>query len=166
MRLISDGSDISHIWFKQFHVYWQENRRHLNNTIMEALHQDVFEKLGNLFYAMAKDQDILRLGFGELQMLMQKDWLGNHETPVPVPESTHLIITTLDSLQAEGTSSEQAFSSFMEFYKAHMDLFSEKLKDEILNTANEIVRMFTTANRRQNNQIIKLKLLLQNSLVL
>jgi len=131
--------------------------------IMETFKREIYEKLGNLFYAIAKDQNIAPLEFGQLKMLMRKDWLGNHENTTPVTEAAHLIVITMDTLQAEETPSEQAFASFTEFYRKHSNFFSDKLKEETIITAEEIIRMFKTANRRQNNHVIKLKLLLQNS---
>ena len=120
---------------------------------METFKREIYEKHGNLFYAIAKDQNITLLEFGQLKMLMRKDWLCNHDNATPVTEAAHLIVITMDTLQTEAVSSQQAFDSFVEFYRIHSDLFSEKLKEEILNTADEINETFRTVNHRQNNHI-------------
>ena len=88
---------------------------------METFKREIYKKLGNLFYAIAKDQDIALLEFGQLKMLMRKDWLCDHDIATPVTEAAHLIVITMDTLQAEATSSEQAFASFTEFYRVHSD---------------------------------------------
>jgi len=40
---------------------------------MEKFERDIFEQLGNLFYSIAKDQQVVPLQFGELKMLLRKD---------------------------------------------------------------------------------------------
>jgi hypothetical protein len=132
---------------------------------MDNFKREIFDKLGNLFYAIAKDQHVAPIEFGELKMLMRKDWL----TEIPevsgsgVSEPSHLIVLAMDSLLGQATPSENAFNSFTRFYGMHREQFSDALKGKIIDTANAIINVFPSAARLQNNHLIKLKLLFDNS---
>lgn len=132
---------------------------------MENFKREIFEKLGSLFYAIAMDQNVSPIEFGELNMLMRKDWLTepaidpNHV----ISEPSHLIVLTIDSLLGQAASSENSFRDFTVFYTKHREQFSDALKDKIVDTANAIVNVFPSPARLQNNHLIKLKLLFQNS---
>jgi hypothetical protein len=132
---------------------------------MENFKREIFEQLGKLFYAIAKDQQVDSMEIGELKMIMRKDWLNDpHATAAdPVTEASHLIIFTIDSLQAEAASAEQEFSAFTRFYEKHREQFSAALKEKILATAVAITEIFPSGSRLKNNHIIKLNLLFQNS---
>jgi hypothetical protein len=132
---------------------------------MENFKYEIFEKLGHLFYAIAKDQNVEPLQFGELKLLMRKDWLAGplYSDPERITESVQIITVTLDKLQTEGSSAEVAFRSFTDFYETHQEQFSIALKEKILSTAQAIVEIFPLTNRVKNNHLIKLKLLFQKS---
>ena len=132
---------------------------------MEKFEKEIFEQLGNLFYAIAKDQDIVPLQFGELKMILRKDWLTNpkHIGSDSVSEAAHLIIFAMDTLQGQSVSGESAFESFTNFYAEHREQFSEALKDEIIHTALEVTRVFPSGSGRKNNHIVKLNLLFHNA---
>lgn len=135
---------------------------------MEKFEREIFEQLGNLFYSIAKDQHVTPLQFGELKMILRKDWLTDpkHIGSDSVPEAVHLIIFAMDTLQGQSASPESAFESFTNFYAEHREQFSEALKDEIIRTAMEVTRVFPSGSGRINNHIQKLKLLFHNSSLL
>ena len=132
---------------------------------MENFKRGIFEQLGNLFYAIARDQHVAPIEFGELKMLLRQDWLTDpqHIESDLVSEAAHLIALTMDTLQIEAVSAEQAFDTFTRFYSRHYEQFSEALKEKILTTAQAISDIFPSGVRVKNNHIIKLRLLFQNS---
>jgi hypothetical protein len=133
--------------------------------IMEAFEQKIFDKLGNLFYAIAKDQHVEAMEFGELKMIIRKHGVSEieHPTAAVVSEPAHHIVLAMDALHAEGASADDAFQEFVNFYSAHDKQFSDTLKEKILATAEAITEVFPSGSRSKNNHIIKLRLLFQNS---
>lgn len=132
---------------------------------MESFKREMFEKLGNLFYAIAMDQHVSPIEFGELNMLMRRDWLTEPDTEINqvISEPCHMIVLTMDSLLGQAVSAESAFRDFTVFYTKHREQFSSALKDKIIDTTNAIISVFPSPGRVQNNHLIKLKLLFQNS---
>lgn len=132
---------------------------------MERFDQEIFEKLGGLFYAIAKDQQVEVLEIGELKMVIRKNWYPDPGTPAEgaVPEASHHIVLSMDALVAKETSARDAFEAFTNFYTAHRKNFTDQLKKKILSTANAITEAFPARSRLKNNHIIKLRLLFQNS---
>jgi hypothetical protein len=132
---------------------------------METFEKEVFEKLGNLFYAIAKDQHVKPLEFGELKMIIRKHGVSDAGGPAAevVPEAAHHIVLAMDALKAEEASAEEAFQEFTKFYTTHKKQFSDSLKKKILLTAEAITEVFPSQSHLKNNHIIKLKLLFQNS---
>jgi hypothetical protein len=132
---------------------------------MENFKREIFEQLGNLFYAIARDQHVAPLEFGKLKMLLKKDWLTDpqHMTRDGVTEAAHLIVLTMDTLQVEAAAGEDAFNAFTQFYIKHREQFTVALKEKIVTTAMAIADVFPSGSRLKNNHIIKLKLLFENS---
>lgn len=133
--------------------------------IMETFKQKIFEKLGNLFYAIARDQQVKDMEFGELKMIIRKHGVGDagRSAEEVVPEAAHLIVLTMDSLKAEEVDAVDAFREFSDFYTTYSKQFPDTLKKKILSTAEEITEVFPSGSRSKNNHIIKLRLLFQNS---
>lgn len=132
---------------------------------METFEQKIFDKLGNLFYAIAKDQHVEAMEFGELKMVIRKHGVSemDHPTTPVVPEAAHHIVLAMDALQAEDASADEAFQEFIDFYSTHNKQFSDTLKEKILSTAEAITEVFPSGSRSKNNHVIKLRLLFQNS---
>lgn len=132
---------------------------------MENFERKIFEQLGNLFYAIAKDQHVAPLQFGELKMLLRKDWLTDpkHIATNGVTEASHLIIFAMDTLQGQSASPESAFESFTNFYSKHREQFSEALKEEIIRAAMSVTQVFPASNTQKNNHVIKLKFLFHDA---
>lgn len=120
---------------------------------MENFKREIFEKLGNLFYALAADQQLSLMESGELKMLMKKDWLTEKEyhSEDKVSEAAHLIGLTIDSLQNEKVPADDAYRMFAEFYQKHREQFSFALKRKILETADVIVKMFRPSKQAKRH---------------
>jgi hypothetical protein len=114
---------------------------------MENFKREIFEQLGNLFYALAADQEVSLMESGELKMLLRKDWLTEPELRPEdkVSEASHLIGLTIDALQNEKVPAEKAYKDFEKFYVKHREQFSFALKQKILETADTIIKIFTTS---------------------
>lgn len=133
---------------------------------MEAFEREIFEKLGSLFYAIAKDQNVNVLEIGELKMIIRKHGVSDTNkgsAAEVVPEAAHHIVLAMDALKAEEASAEYAFQEFKEFFTTHKQQFSDDLKKKILLTAEAITEVFPSHSRLKNNHVMKLKLLFQNS---
>lgn len=123
--------------------------------------RDIFEQIGNLFYAIAADQHVKPLEVAELKSLISKDFLPrNHGIEQVVPDETHFIIMAMDSLHGNQISAKAAFNDFSKFYQLHPEVFTSELKQKICDTALEITKIFKTDNLLQNPQLIALKNLL------
>lgn len=132
---------------------------------MENFKREIFEQLGNLFYAIAEEQGVSPLASGELKMLMRKDWLmeSAKDPANKVTEPAHLIGLALDSLQNEKVPGATAYNAFEIFYWKHQEQFSYAFKMNILETAESIPKIFPVAGR-QNEFLRKLESLFQQSM--
>ncbi len=131
---------------------------------MENFKREIFEQLGNLFYALAADQEISLMESGELKMLLRKDWLTepSHPSDDKVSEAAHLIGLTIDSLQNQKIAPEEAYHIFSVFYKKHQEQFSYALKQKVMETAESIVKIFPSHGRKSDH-LKELKILLEES---
>ena len=129
---------------------------------METFRREIFEQLGNLFYAMAAEQHTPLITSGELKMAIKKEWLnaGNGGGAQKVSEAAHVVGVTIDSLQNERTPFSEAFAAFERFYGKHAEQFSYALKKQILETADTIIRILPSA-LQQNECYENLKTLLK-----
>ncbi|MFZ6012157.1 MAG: hypothetical protein ACOYXT_17580 [Bacteroidota bacterium] len=124
---------------------------------MKIDNRDIFEQLGNLFYAVAADQHIMPLEVTELKALISKDWLPRNLNESVVPDDTHFILIAIDSCEGNSTPAKEAFWMFSKFYTLHPEVFSSELKQRILDTAVEIAKIFKIDNRFENRQLHALK---------
>jgi len=117
---------------------------------MENFKRKIFDHLGGLFYAIAKEQDISLLGLGELKMLVRKDWRLEREglSQDKVSEAAHLIGLAIDTMQRERVPVAAAYSIFERFYLRHQEQFSYALKENIMDTAETILKIFPLSDRK------------------
>lgn len=83
-------------------------------------------------------------------MAMRKDWLNarNSDGSQKVSEAAHLIGVTIDSLQNEQIASSDAFAAFEKFYHKHQEQFSHALKKQVLETADTVMRILPSTEKR------------------
>ena len=117
---------------------------------METFKREIFEQLGNLFYAIAAEQHVPLITSGELKMAIKKDWLSaaNDDGAQKVSEAAHLIGVTIDSLQNEQVPFSNAFAAFESFYCEHKEQFSHALKKQVLETADTVMRILPSTGKR------------------
>ncbi len=110
---------------------------------MEAFKRELFVQLGNFFFAVATERGITELQWGELKLMLTQDWLS--ETRLSrdqVPEAAHVIGITIDNLRAGNVSAEEACTSFETYYADHHELFSDALKQRILQATDFLEEAF------------------------
>lgn len=127
---------------------------------MNIDNRDIYEQIGNVFYAIAHDQMIKPLEIGELKFLISTEWLPrNLDSETAVSDEAHCILVTIDSLEGNNVTSDEAYRDFEKFYRLNPEVFTSGLKDRILDTASEIVRVFhekDTSGGRHFNDLKKL----------
>lgn len=128
---------------------------------MKIDNRDIFEQVGNLFYAIAADQHVKPLEVGELKSLISKDWLPRNLGESVVSEETHCILMTMDSLTGSNATAKEAFKEFSQFYRVHPEVFSREVKQRMLDTAVEITKIFKADNPFSNPHLVALRDLLK-----
>jgi hypothetical protein len=124
---------------------------------MSIENRDVFEQVGNLFYAIAIEQKMKPIETGELKLLISEDWIPRSSQDFPLPEESHYILLTIDALLAENTSAEDAYRGFAKFYSFHENVFTRELRRRILQTATEIVNLFRGDEKVPNKHLASLR---------
>jgi len=126
--------------------------------------REIFEQIGNLFYAVAIEQHIKPLELGEMKLLIRQRWMPRNfeEYQSIVTDETHLILMTMDMLRSDEVSAHHAFNQFARFYSIYPEVFTQELKQHILDTCLEFTRIFHADNPLDNIILIELKALFDN----
>jgi len=147
---------------------WRGLKLHkkINLKYMKMDNRDIFEQIGNLFYAIAADQNIKTSEVAELKLLISKYWLPRNleENESLVSDETHFILTTMDALEREKASAKDAFKEFSRFLANHPEVFTKEVKLRIFETAEEITRIFHADNLLKNAHLRSLENILGLSL--
>lgn len=131
---------------------------------MKIDNRDIYEQIGNAFHAVAADQHIKPLEVGELKFLISRDWLPRNSVPGEAASNeAHSIFLAMDALQANGVSSVEAFKDFEKFVGLHQEVFTEELKQRIVETSGKIVTIFSERDQVRNAHFEALKELFENS---
>jgi hypothetical protein len=124
--------------------------------------RDIFEQIGNAFYAVATDFHVKPIEQGELKSIIAKDWLPrNQSADGMISNEAHCIMMSMDANEGERLTSNDAFKEFSKFYQLHRDFFTTDLMKRILDTANEIASTFKKGNSSDNSHVRNLKELFQ-----
>lgn len=118
--------------------------------------RDIFEYIGNLFYAIATDQKVKPIEIGELKLLISEDWISRGSEHLPSEES-HFILMTIDTLLAENASANDAYREFAKFYSLNENVFTNELCQRIFRTASAIVKLFKADNALSNQHFESLR---------
>jgi hypothetical protein len=124
--------------------------------------RDIFEQIGNAFYAVATDLRVKPIEQGELKSIIAKDWLPRNQSgDGMISNEAHCIMMAMDANEGERLTSNDAFKEFSKFYQLHRDFFTTELMKRILDTANEIASTFKKGNSSDNSYLKNLKELFQ-----
>lgn len=131
---------------------------------MKIEKRDIYEQIGNLFYAIAADQHVKPLEVAELKLLISRDWLPRLEEFIDGYDSDATeILLTMDNLQANATAADKAYYKFARFYTKHSNVFTAELKDKILQTTLDITQIFSHNGKKDSIHVTLLKNLLDSS---
>jgi len=120
--------------------------------------RDIFEQIGNAFYAVATDLRVKRIEQGELKSIIAKDWLPRNESVEgTVSNEAHCIFMSMDANDSEHLSSNDAFKEFSKFFQLHHESFTVDLMKRILDTANEIAHTFKKNDSSEYDHLKNLK---------
>lgn len=117
------------------------------------MNKELLIHLGHVFYAIAKADD--NLSFEEYTKLSES--LRNRWQHLTEAERA-LIKNQFNVLQKENASSENSFSTFMEFLHHNPELFTEEIKKLVLKTGNDVAYAFAKINKSELNFMAKLSL--------
>lgn len=114
--------------------------------------RDIYEQLGNIFYAIATGQRIAPLEVAELKLLVTREWLPREQEreELTLSDEAHCILITIDTLQAGNVSPREAYNAFARFYTLHPEIFTAAMKEHILDTAREIKKIFPTEDSKDD----------------
>ena len=128
---------------------------------MNTESRDIYEQIGNLFYAIAAEQHVKPLEVAELKLLISQNWSPrNRQADEPIiSDASHWILVTIDTLQAANVPARNAYNDFARFYSIHPEVFTDELKLLIVNTCTEITKIFAEDNKAGNVHLSELKTL-------
>lgn len=121
-----------------------------------------YQKLGELFYAIAASDKIVREAeYKALTKLVEEEWkvMDDYEDDFKT-DAAYQISIVFEWFDYERMDGNDCYESFVDYYKEHKNLFSEKRKDLILQTAKKIAFAFRAANKSELIMLTKLELLL------
>ncbi|MEO9572253.1 MAG: hypothetical protein ABJH82_10400 [Polaribacter sp.] len=133
--------------------------KHSQNTIISF-----YENLGKLFYAIAAADNVVE----EVEFNVLKETVKNKWTKIdPVDDDFHSdaayqIETVFDWLNCEGFSdSKTCYNEFIDFKNEHPSLFTQNIKNLIIQTSAKIAASVTDINKSELMLVAKLSLALK-----
>ncbi len=123
----------------------------------------LFEKLGELFYAIAAvDKKVHKKEFEALKKLVTRKWkeFENSEDAFGT-KSVYQMEIVFSWFDYEGRDAWECFENFRDFKETHEHLFTEQRNALILKTASAIANAFSGKNKSELIMLVKLERLLQ-----
>ena len=95
-------------------------------------------------------------------MLLSEIWFGdaNYALPGKAMRAPKVISLTIDTLANQKVSADEAFENFENFYASFPHLFSNVIKEKIMETAESVLRIISPG-KGPNKYMEALKLLFQ-----
>lgn len=127
---------------------------------------EFYQKLGELFYAIAASDKVVRdQEHKALSELIKKEWTSQDDyTDKFGTDAAYQMEIVFDWFEYEQMRAEDCFESFSDYVKEHPGLFSEDRAKLIWRTANAIANAFSGKNKSELIMLTKLKMLLQKSI--
>ena len=120
-----------------------------------------YQKLGELFYAIAASDKVVREAeYKTLTQIVEERWkqIDDYEDQFG-SDAAYQISIVFEWYDYEQMDADDCFTSFSDYYMEHKSLFSELRKNLILNTAHSIAEAFAGTNKSELIMIAKLELL-------
>jgi len=106
-----------------------------------------YESLANLFYAMAMaDTRIAKQEKLRIKELVEKHW----SVLSPELDSSQTIYNTLKKLIRKHETKEEAFSRFKTFFLNNRELYTEEIRDKLIDNADRIALAFSGRNKSES----------------
>lgn len=122
-----------------------------------------YQSLGKLFYAIAASDKIVRVAeYEALRELVTSKWkpLDDYEDEFHTDAALQIEIV-FDWLDYKSLNADECFKDFAAFKRENNDLFSDKRKKLIWETANVISNSFAGKNKSEIIMLTKLKMVLE-----
>ncbi len=125
-------------------------------------HQQLYERLGNLFYAIAAaDHSVRKTEEESLKEKINSIWVPmENSTDQFGTDRAHYIFISFDYLHAENADPEASFKQFEDFYRHHSAIMDDDVKKRILQTAEAIADSFSRVNKTELVYLDRLRKLL------
>lgn len=105
---------------------------------------ELYKNIGKLFYAVAKIDGALAFEeFRKFNRIIEREWKDCNEKDIKQMR------TTFNDLQRENIEPKSCFDDFINFLKAHPEVFTNELKALILRTASGIAHAFAGINKSE-----------------
>src|SRR5690554_4821732 len=123
-----------------------------------------YQKMGELFYAIAASDKIVREEeYSALKKIVTEKWkkLDGYEDPFHT-DAAYQIEIVFDWFDYADLDAKDCFDSFADYKKENQNLFTEERKKLIWETALIIAEAFSGKNKSELIMLAKLKTILQN----
>lgn len=125
----------------------------------------LYQKLGELFYAIAAADKVIRKAeIDTLRTLVKSHWKNVDALEDEYhSDASYQIEIVFDWLDDKKVNPNECFQDFKDFKKEHPNLFSITIKKLIWKTADAIAASFAGKNKAELIMLAKLKMLLQEN---
>ncbi len=122
-----------------------------------------YQHLGELFFAVAKSDGVVRPEEEiRLKTLIDEHWAELEDSEDEFHgNAAYQMESVFQNLFEEFADAETAYDDFKYFKKSHEHLFTPKVNDLILLTANAIASSFHGKNKSELAMLLKLELLIK-----
>tara|TARA_R100000988_G_C3970716_1_gene151317 strand:+ start:114 stop:518 length:405 start_codon:yes stop_codon:yes gene_type:complete len=123
-----------------------------------------YQKIGELFYAIAASDKIVRKSeYETLTTMVEEEWksLDAYKDKFGT-DAAYQIAIVFEWFDYEQIDAQDCYNDFEEYYKEHKKLFYDKRKELILRTAQKIADAFSGTNKSELIMLSKLELLFKN----
>ena len=124
-----------------------------------------YQNMGKLFYAVAfADKRVRDEEFSKLQVCVLEYWLDYDDLlDVFGSDASYIIEAVFEGVEAFEEPAEDMFDAFVSYKREHPQLFTEKAKILITETASAIARSFSGMNKSELVMLGRLELELQKT---
>lgn len=123
-----------------------------------------YQKLGELFYAIAASDKVVRTKeYDALKDLVLKEWASVDDYKDEFnSDAVFQMEIVFEWFEYENMDAQDCFNDFRDYYKEHKSLFSYKRKELVWKTVNAIAEAFAGKNKSELIMLTQLLLLMQD----
>ena len=128
---------------------------------MKPLHTNTYKQIGYLFYAVAAaDKNVAQAEIETLKELVKQHWLPlDDSNDLYGSDAAYQIEIVFDWLNENEQSALDCYNNFQDYYRAHSGIFTQTIKNLILDTAEAIANSFSGKNKSELMLLAKLSVL-------